>query len=230
MSIYLLVKTHRKTGLKYLCKRDGEDYLTYPGSGKKWKKHLKKYGVDLDTEVLLKTDDKIEFKKVATELSIKWNIVESKEWANMKLEEGDGGSTNSGKKVYNNGKRNGFFLEGEEPSGWIKGRWDKTPKKEKLPDKRRLVGVSRSEAQILASTSHANKMQGKTPYNRQKIKMFGEEFVSLKSAVEYFDLSYSQYYFMINNNHLIFNTPEELKNYIWDTRNKKISDSRKNGN
>lgn len=31
-------------------------------------------------------------------------------------------STNTGKKWYNNGEKSGFFIEGEQPEGWVKGR------------------------------------------------------------------------------------------------------------
>lgn len=30
--------------------------------------------------------------------------------------------TNTGKKWYNNGEKSGFFIEGEQPEGWVKGR------------------------------------------------------------------------------------------------------------
>ena len=52
MSIYsLYVKTHRKTGLKYLGKTN-QDPHKYPGSGVYWSRHLKEHGDDVDTEVL----------------------------------------------------------------------------------------------------------------------------------------------------------------------------------
>lgn len=31
-------------------------------------------------------------------------------------------STNTGKKWYNNGEKSGFFIEGQQPDGWVKGR------------------------------------------------------------------------------------------------------------
>lgn len=31
-------------------------------------------------------------------------------------------NTNNGKKWYNNGEKSGFFIEGEQPEGWVKGR------------------------------------------------------------------------------------------------------------
>lgn len=49
MTIYLYVKTHNITGKKYLGKTTRDDYHEYPGSGKIWKKHLKKHGYDYST-------------------------------------------------------------------------------------------------------------------------------------------------------------------------------------
>lgn len=92
MNIYLYVKTHNVTGLKYLGKTTGDPF-TYKGSGKYWKRHIKKHGYDVTTEIIFQTNDKEEFKRFSTEYSIKYNIVESQEWANLTLESGDGGLT-----------------------------------------------------------------------------------------------------------------------------------------
>jgi hypothetical protein len=42
MTIYLYVKTHNNTGMKYLGKTTKPDPHKYPGSGKRWTRHLKK--------------------------------------------------------------------------------------------------------------------------------------------------------------------------------------------
>jgi len=91
-TIYLYLKTHNKTGLKYLGKTV-RNPLLYHGSGKRWKRHLKKHGYDVTTEVLFETADKKLFKKVAKEYSINLNVVESNEFANLCPEEGQGGYT-----------------------------------------------------------------------------------------------------------------------------------------
>ena len=99
MLIYLYIKTHNKTGLKYLGKTTSDPY-TYNGSGVIWKTHLKKHGYDITTEVIFQTSDKLLFKETALEYSKKFNIVESNDWANLTFEEGQGGATygNKGKK------------------------------------------------------------------------------------------------------------------------------------
>lgn len=87
---YLYVKTHNKTGLKYLG-QTRQDPNIYTGSGKYWKLHLLKHGVDHLTEILYETNDKDDLKKWGLYYSILWNVVDSNEWANLKPESGDGG-------------------------------------------------------------------------------------------------------------------------------------------
>lgn len=94
--IYLYLKTHNKTGLKYLGKTVRDPYL-YNGSGVYWSKHLEKHGNDIHTDILFETTCKEEFKKVATEISEKLNIIESAEFANMTIEQGQGGKMHSEK-------------------------------------------------------------------------------------------------------------------------------------
>lgn len=91
---YLYIKTS-PLGLKYLGKTIKNPYI-YMGSGKIWKRHLKKHNlsyIDIKTEIVFETDDELELIRVGNELSIKYNIVESIEWANLRIENGDGGDT-----------------------------------------------------------------------------------------------------------------------------------------
>jgi len=90
MTYYLYVKTHNQTGLKYLGQTSADPY-TYKGSGTRWTNHLKKHGADISTEILIITDSKDVIKEKGIEYSNRFNIVESNEWANLKIEEGDGG-------------------------------------------------------------------------------------------------------------------------------------------
>ena len=52
MTIYLYVKTHRVTGLKYFGKTIQDDVHHYKGSGKYWRLHLKKHGYKWNTEIV----------------------------------------------------------------------------------------------------------------------------------------------------------------------------------
>jgi len=89
----LMIKKHMKVGIKYLCKTIQEDHNKYPGSGTGWKEILEEHGKEhVKTKVIFTTHSKSEFKKVAEMLSDKWDIVNSKDWANKKKEVGDGGS------------------------------------------------------------------------------------------------------------------------------------------
>jgi hypothetical protein len=121
----LMVKTHKTTGLKYLCytRSEGSYYDNYKGSGKKWKYHLKKYGDDIKTELIFETEDFETFKHEAKKKSLEWNIVQSEEWANLKLEEGDGGDTVSNKKWITNGITDKYLNNDLDlPEGWSYGR------------------------------------------------------------------------------------------------------------
>jgi hypothetical protein len=89
---YLYIKKHTITGLKYFGKTTKEDPIAYLGSGIHWKRHIKKHGEFIETIwYQLFTDEKL-LTDYATKFSKENNITESKEWANLKDENGlDGG-------------------------------------------------------------------------------------------------------------------------------------------
>lgn len=93
-TIYLYLKTHNVTGLKYLGKTVKNPY-EYKGSGKHWQRHIKKYGYDVTTEILLETTDSKQLREVGLLYSSMWNIVQSSEFANLIPEGGDGNSPGS---------------------------------------------------------------------------------------------------------------------------------------
>lgn len=96
--IHLLLKTH-KTGLKYLCITTKDPY-SYKGSGTAWKKYIKLHGKktkDIKTEILYTedmTDGKSSetFREFCIETSKALNIVEDKNFANIKIEDGINGA------------------------------------------------------------------------------------------------------------------------------------------
>lgn len=98
MTIYLYVKTHRVTGLKYLGTTVSKNPHNYKGSGKYWRNHIKKHGYDVDTEILFETKSKEELAEKGLYYSKLWNIVDSTEWANLKPESGAGGGYVAGSK------------------------------------------------------------------------------------------------------------------------------------
>lgn len=106
MTIYsLYTKTHKKTGLKYLGFTK-LDPFKYKGSGKYWKNHIHVHGYDVDTTVLLQTTEKPEIKTSGLYYSKLWNVVKSKSWANLKEEDGYGGSMPKHLRADTSGERN----------------------------------------------------------------------------------------------------------------------------
>jgi len=119
----LMIKIHNVTGLKYLCYTQKDDHVSYLGSGKHWKRHILEHGSDITTELIFETDDYDLFVKVARIKSIEFDVVNSNNWANLKLEEGDGGDTVSNKCWITNGETDRYHdVSKSIPDGWIKGR------------------------------------------------------------------------------------------------------------
>jgi hypothetical protein len=82
-------------GLFYLGKTERNPY-NYMGSGTIWKKHIKKYNFtkkDIKTFILHKTNDKDDLIRMGEYYSKLFNIIENKNWANLRIENGDGGDT-----------------------------------------------------------------------------------------------------------------------------------------
>ena len=97
MNIYLYIKTHNKTGLKYLGKTICTNPHKYPGSGVYWKHHLNLHGYDYSTEIIKECQSKEEIAYWGLYYSELWNIVNARDengkkiWANLRPENGDGG-------------------------------------------------------------------------------------------------------------------------------------------
>lgn len=118
-----MIKTHNITGLKYLCYTQKQDHIAYTGSGVLWKQHVKEHGSDIKTEVIFESEIYEDFVKAAKEYSEKYNVVEDTSWANLKIEEGDGGDTVSNKHWITNGTQDKYDLKTNAiPEGWKKGR------------------------------------------------------------------------------------------------------------
>lgn len=135
MNIYLYVKTHNVTGLKYLGKTKQDPYK-YKGSGKYWTNHIEKHGYNVTTEVIGIFQSNQELVKVSKVLSETWNIVESNQWANLKLELGDGGpgpfNQEANKK---NASLGGISKAAKKYPAWNKGI--PTPRSQKSIEKQR---------------------------------------------------------------------------------------------
>jgi hypothetical protein len=97
MTIYTLyVKTHRKTGLKYLGQTK-KNPIIYLGSGIDWVTHLAFFGNHIDTETLIQTSDWEELKYWGRYYSLLFRVTTSVDdfgnriWANRIPETGGGG-------------------------------------------------------------------------------------------------------------------------------------------
>lgn len=158
MKYKLMIKQQVNTGFKYLCytKKTGVEFENYKGSGLIWKRHLKKYGNNITTEVIYETEDYEQFKQYALAKSIELGVVESTEWANIKNETGDGGDTVSNKCWITDGETDRYWSRNQElPKGWTKGRtnciFKDANKQKELSSRRDLNTFSNSLAAAWAA-------------------------------------------------------------------------------
>jgi len=163
-TVYLLLKTHNKTGLKYLCRHITKYEKTcynYKGSGVRWTRHLEKHGNNVTTEIIAKCDSIEEAKELGLQYSEKWNIVESEDFANLVPEDGQGGSgPASHRKTY--GSRFGYE---QEPNRYVgNDNYAKLPEvRQKISERLKGRKFSDEHRQKLSES-----MMGRTPWNKGK--------------------------------------------------------------
>jgi hypothetical protein len=180
MIIYLYVKTHQKTNLKYLGMTTNSDPHAYSGSGVYWKNHLNKHGLDFSTEILRECSSKEEVKEWGIYYSRLWDIVESKEWANLKEEQGDGGRQSKtvrekigragkGRTPWNKGKK---MWNAEQRKSIGERNRQRGPQSQETIAKRtkKTTGKIRTEEQKLRS-SVAQKGRKFTEEHKEKLKL-----------------------------------------------------------
>jgi len=100
---YLYLKTHNKTGLRYLG-QTVRNPITYKGSGIGWSEQLTLFGKSIRTEILISTEDKQVLEYWSRFYSKIWNVVDAQDdfgnkiYANRIPETGaSGGGHNAGK-------------------------------------------------------------------------------------------------------------------------------------
>lgn len=178
MKTYLYLKTHNKTGLKYLGKTV-QDPFSYKGSGKRWTRHLQKHGNDVTTTILLETENMDELKSEGLRYSTLWDVVNNSKFANIIPESGDGGNTSDSEnyiraiklrnlsgsnngmhgrsaikennlKWYHNGSVTIYVTEGSEPAGYIRGRIIRS-RSATSNETKKLIGKANSKSCISPS-------------------------------------------------------------------------------
>jgi len=153
--ITLYIATHNKTGLKYFGKNTKyhtQDELQkhYHGSGKYWRNHLNKHGNNVSMEIWYQDENPEAVSRLAIMFSETYDIVKSKEWANLKPENGlDGGFYSKGFVTFKN-------IKTEETGICSKEEFDNNPD---------LVGVTYNTKW---KQSQYEKMIGRTPWNKNK--------------------------------------------------------------
>lgn len=200
MNIYLYHKRHRKTGLNYFGKTTVDPY-NYTGSGKYWRRHLTKHGLDIETVFVWAFENQEECTKFALQFSIENNIVESKEWANLKLEDGkDGGDPgpvgrrkiaeahtgrkHSAEENENKRKRQAGIKRSPEYLAKKIGLKYKKPKARTVPNKNK--GLPAGEKQLKANQKSAQRRIGMT-YPIVKCNHCGKEGGSSSMPRWHFD-------------------------------------------
>jgi hypothetical protein len=112
---YLYIKTHNITGLKYFGKTNNKNPYIYKGSGIVWNRHCKKYNYDIRTDILGYFTNEIQCKQTAIYFSLINNIVKSKAWANLIIEQLDGGATKKNIVTVRDSSGNIFDVSKNDP-------------------------------------------------------------------------------------------------------------------
>jgi len=188
MTIYLYVKTHNKTGLKYLGKTKKDPHI-YKGSGKDWIPHIKQFGNDVTTEILKECNNNKEISYWGRYYCDFLDITNSSEWANRIPETGGGGFGFS--PDFNKGKNNPMFgrkrpdLSGEDSPNKSQSRRDENSIKSKImwemPGYReRMAGIHK---QYWQSPEYRKKMANRK-YSVKRVSINGKEYNSLREAAK----------------------------------------------
>jgi hypothetical protein len=159
MNIYLYVKQHSVTKLKYFGKTIKPDPYKYNGSGTYWSNHFKKHGKDhIKTLEVWGFDDQELCTEFALKFSEEHNIVESPEWANMVPENAVGGGQNKNMPMT-------------------------TEQKNKISETRKTLGLGQISSKYLSPKNSAD--NGKKSAYKQSQTVTGRKLISRKDGTKY---------------------------------------------
>ena len=127
MKLSVIYVKQLPNGLLYLGKTESKNPHKYLGSGTFWLSEIKKNNYtssDIQTWILHKTTNKEELTTLGKYYSKLFDIVNSKDWANLKEEDGDGGNTVGNTFVV---KKEGktIHIPKEELSHYIQNGWQR---------------------------------------------------------------------------------------------------------
>ena len=152
--ITLYLKIHRTTKLKYFGKTSAKDVCAYPGSGTRWKLHLKKHGNNVKTIIVAQYQNEcFGLIRTALRFSRKHSIVRCRSWANLMEENGLDG-VSSGTIPWNKG------IKGSQKA------WNKGISFGPMSDSEKL---KRSKSLIEKYKNSEHHSKGKKPWNKGMI-------------------------------------------------------------
>jgi len=200
---YLYIKQHSITGLKYFGKTTGNPYK-YNGSGKRWKSHIKVHGKKHIKTIWVSevyTDTSIT--EFALKFSIENDIVNSKEWANLIMENGLDGcpfgekhteETKAKQSASKKGKKRGPHTEETKAKQSASAKGKKRSEESKAKQSVTMTGVHQSE-ETKAKRSTTLTGIPRSEETKTKLRVPKPEFFSIiKTRKTYNIQGLSRYY------------------------------------
>ena len=177
----LYIKRHAVTGVRYLGKYTKKNILSYAGSGKYWKNHLKKHGDNVQTLWVSEWFyDEQELQDFALMISEFYDIVNSNKWANLVHENGLSG----GPEVGRIGMRAYMQLSFEKRATYAKIGGKKTF--EKGVGLHKLTSEEKARAGEKGGKNGRGKGCGKGIYERQSIKCRYCDYVGSPATIGHY--------------------------------------------
>ena len=173
ITYYLYIKTS-PFGLNYLGKTTKDPFI-YIGSGKIWLRHVRKHNLtskDIQTKIMFETNDVNALISEGIKLSNELDIVNSPEWANLRVESGDGGDTSK-------------FIDYSKPVFHDKHRADHWHGVGKTPEERKIFYLEKNKKIDYKNPNRLKKIKDNTNWEswRESIKNRKLDYANMKRNV-----------------------------------------------